>query len=155
LIPSVVAADPPHSHLKDILRLAIPAMLALASQPLLSIGDTAMIGRLGVEPLAARAVGAAIVGGIYWIFTFLSFGTTSLVAHHHGARDPRGCGEAYLNAIFVAILGGVSVASGGLLFAPLLYRLMGAGVNIANQGVPYFRIYIASAPFTFMFFASI
>ena len=62
-------------------------MLALASQPLLSIGDTAMIGRLGVEPLAARAVGAAIIGGIYWIFTFLSFGTTTLVGHHHGAND--------------------------------------------------------------------
>jgi MATE family multidrug resistance protein len=122
-----VAADSSHSHLKDILRLAIPAMLALASQPLLSIGDTAMIGRLGVEPLAARAVGAAIVGGIYWIFTFLSFGTTSLVGNYYGARDLRGCGETYLNAIFVAVLGGVAVACGGLLYAPLLYRQMGAG----------------------------
>jgi MATE family multidrug resistance protein len=130
-------------------------MLALASQPLLSIGDTAMIGRLGVEPLAARAVGAALIGGIYWIFTFLSFGTTSLVGHHHGARDLRGCGETYLNAIFVALLGGVAVACGGLLFAPSLYRLMGAEANIINEGVPYFRIYIAGAPFTFIFFASV
>ena len=130
-------------------------MLALASQPLLSIGDTAMIGHLGVEPLAARAVGAAIIGGIYWIFTFLSFGTTSLVGHHHGARDLRGCGETYLNAIFVALLGGVAVACGGLLFAPALYRLMGAEANIINEGVPYFRIYIAGAPFTFVFFASV
>ncbi|MGB7951123.1 MAG: MATE family efflux transporter [Candidatus Binatia bacterium] len=150
-----MAADSSYSHLKDILRLAIPAMLALASQPLLSIGDTAMIGRLGVEPLAARAVGAAIVGGIYWIFTFLSFGTTSLVGNYYGARDLRGCGETYLNAIFVAVLGGVAVACGGLLFAPLLYRLMGAGAKIVAEGVPYFRIYIAGAPFTFIFFASI
>ena len=73
-------------------------MLALASQPLLSIGDTAMIGRLGVEPLAARAIGAAIIGGIYWIFAFLSFGTTTLVGYHHGAHDLRACGETYLHA---------------------------------------------------------
>jgi len=143
------------SHIKDILRLAIPAMLALASQPLLSIGDTAMIGRLGVEPLAARAVGAAIIGGIYWIFTFLSFGTTTLVGYHHGAHDLRACGETYLHAISVALLGGMGVACAGLLFATPLYSLMGAASNIVDEGVPYFRIYIASAPFTFIFCASV
>ena len=130
-------------------------MLALASQPLLSIGDTAMIGRLGVEPLAARAIGAAIIGGIYWIFTFLSFGTTTLVGYHHGAQDFRACGETYIHALFLALLGGAGVASAGLLFAAPLYQLMGAGESVVNEGVPYFRIYIASAPFTFIFFASV
>src|SRR5688500_3975427 len=72
---TVEPATSSRSDLRDILRLAVPTMLALASQPLLSIGDTAMIGRLGVEPLAARAVGSAIIGAIYWIFAFLSFGT--------------------------------------------------------------------------------
>ena len=130
-------------------------MLALASQPLLSIGDTAMIGRLGVEPLAARAVGAAIIGGIYWIFTFLSFGTTTLVGHHHGAQDFRACGETYFHALCLALFGGIGVAFAGLLFAAPLYQLMGAPENVVNEGVPYFRIYIASAPFTFIFFASV
>ncbi len=130
-------------------------MLALASQPLLSIGDTAMIGRLGVEPLAARAVGAAIIGGIYWIFTFLSFGTTTLVGYHHGAQDFRACGETYVHALFLALLGGMAVACAGLLFATSLYSAMGAEANVIEEGVPYFRIYIASAPFTFIFFASV
>ena len=143
------------SHVKDILRLAVPAMLALASQPLLSIGDTALIGRLGVEPLAARAVGAAIIGGIYWIFTFLSFGTTTLVGYHHGAREFSACGETYFQALFVALLGGLGVACAGLLFATPLYRFMGAEAAVIDEGVSYFRIYIASAPFTFVFFASV
>jgi putative MATE family efflux protein len=149
------AARSSRSHVKDILRLAVPAMLALASQPLLSIGDTAMIGRLGVEPLAARAVGAAIIGGIYWIFAFLSFGTTTLVGYHHGAQDFQACGETYLHALFLALLGGIAVACAGFLFAMPLYRLMGAAANVIDEGVPYFRIYIASAPFTFIFFASV
>ncbi len=130
-------------------------MLALASQPLLSIGDTAMIGRLGVEPLAARAVGAAIIGGIYWIFAFLSFGTTTLVGYHHGAHDLRACGETFFHAMSVALLGGMGVACVGLLFATPLYELMGASSDVVTEGVPYFRIYIASAPFTFIFFASV
>jgi putative MATE family efflux protein len=155
VIATAEAAGSFHSHVKDILRLAVPAMLALASQPLLSIGDTAMIGRLGVEPLAARAVGAAIIGGIYWIFAFLSFGTTTLVGYHHGAQDFRACGETYLHALFLALLGGAGVACAGLLLATPLYALMGAGPNVIHEGVPYFRIYIASAPFTFIFFASV
>ena len=126
-------------------------MLALASQPLLSIGDTAMIGRLGVEPLAARAVGAAIIGGIYWIFAFLSFGTTTLVGYHHGAQDFRACGETYFHALCLALFGGIGVAFAGLLFAAPLYQLMGAPENVVNQGVPYFRIYISSAPFLLYF----
>jgi putative MATE family efflux protein len=130
-------------------------MLALASQPLLSIGDTAMIGRLGTEPLAARAIGAAIVGAIYWIFAFLSFGTTTLVGRYYGANDPKSCGETYLNALVIALGGGIGVACAGLVFAPQLYGLMGAEASVINAGVPYFRIYIASAPFTFVFFASV
>jgi MATE family multidrug resistance protein len=68
-------------YLQEILRLAIPAMLAVASEPLLSIVDTAMIGRPGVEKLAAHALGAAVIGGIYWLFTVWIFGTTTLVGY--------------------------------------------------------------------------
>jgi MATE family multidrug resistance protein len=49
----------------------------------------------------------------------------------------------------------MGVACAGLLFATPLYSLMGAASNIVDEGVPYFRIYIASAPFTFIFFASV
>ena len=56
-------------------------MLAIASEPILSLADTAMIGRLGVEPLAARAIASALIGGIYWVFSFLIFGTTTLVGY--------------------------------------------------------------------------
>ena len=78
-----------NSHLREILALAIPAMLAQASLPLLNIGETAMIGRLSAEALAARAVGAAIIGTVYWLFAFLTFGTTSLIGHHYGGYDGR------------------------------------------------------------------
>jgi putative MATE family efflux protein len=130
-------------------------MLGLASVPLLNVGDTAMIGRLGVESLAARAVGAALVGGIYWIFAFLTFGTTTLVGHHHGAHDLEAGGMAYIHALLVAVLGGLAVSVAGFLLAPTLYRMIGAEPAVLNQGVPYFRLVISSAPFTFISFASV
>ncbi len=130
-------------------------MLALASQPLLNIGDTAMIGRLGVEPLAARAIGAALISGIYWIFAFLTFGTTTLIGHHFGADDAKACGETYLHALFVALVGGAALAAAGFFFAGLLYNWMGANNAVADQGISYFRITISSAPFTLILLASV
>jgi MATE family, multidrug efflux pump len=149
-------SSPSHSsHLREILALGIPTMLALASQPLLSIGDTAMIGRLGVEPLAARAIGGALIGGIYWIFAFLTFGTTSLIGHHFGADDAKSCGETYLHALYLALIGGAALAVSGFFFAGELYRWMGAGKAVADQGMVYFRIYIAGAPFTLILLTSV
>jgi MATE family multidrug resistance protein len=143
------------SHLREILALGIPTMLALASQPLLSIGDTAMIGRLGVEPLAARAIGAALISGIYWIFAFLTFGTTTLIGHHFGADDARACGETYLHALFLALVGGAALAAAGFFVAGELYKRMGADPAVADQGISYFRITISSAPFTLILLASV
>ncbi|HTM10499.1 MAG TPA: MATE family efflux transporter [Verrucomicrobiae bacterium] len=143
------------SDLKDIWRLAIPAMLAIASEPVFVLADTAMIGRLGVEPLAARAIASSLIGGIYWIFAFLIFGTTTLVGFHRGRNEPEACGEICVHALFLALAGGAAVALLGYLFAPRLYLWMGAGPRVLEQGVSYFRIVIVGTPFTFLFFAAI
>jgi len=130
-------------------------MLAIASEPILNLADTAMIGRLGVEPLAARAVASALIGGIFWVFTFLVFGTTTLVGYHHGAGEPEACGEICLQALFLAIAAGIMVACLGILFAPELYDLMGAGRDVRAEGASYFRVRIAATPFTFIFYATV
>lgn len=149
------AATTPRSDLKDILRLAIPAMLAIASEPIFLLADTAMIGRLGVEPLAARAIGSSLIGGIYWIFAFLIFGTTTLVGYHRGTGETDVCGEICVHAIFLAVVGGAAVAVLGILFAPNLYQWMGAGPDVLREGATYFRIRIAGTPFSFLLFACV
>lgn len=125
-------------------------MLAIASEPILNLADTAMIGHLGIEPLAARAIGAALIGAVYWLFAFLIFGTTTLVGFHHGAKEPEACGEICLHALLLAIAGGIGIASIGTLFAPDLYALMGAKDDVLFAGADYFRVRIAATPFTFL-----
>lgn len=130
-------------------------MLAIASEPIFILADTAMIGRLGVEPLAARAIASSLIGGIYWIFAFLIFGTTTLVGYHRGANDPESCGDICLHALFLAAAGGILVSILGILFAPRLYLLMGAAPDVLTLGSTYFRIRIAGSPFTFLLFATV
>jgi MATE family multidrug resistance protein len=114
-----------------------------------------MIGRLGATELAARAIGAAIVGSIYWVFAFLTFGSTTLIGHHFGARDYRACGETYLHALFVALIGGLAVTGAGIVCAESLYRLLGAEAAVVQRGADYFRIYIAAAPLTLIVYSSV
>ena len=130
-------------------------MLAQTSQPILNIAETAMIGRLGATELAARAIGAALIGSIYWVFAFLTFGTTTLIGHHFGARDRQACGQTYLHALFVALLGGITVAGTGITFAEPLYRLLGAEAAVVERGANYFRVYSAGAPLTLMVYSSV
>jgi len=130
-------------------------MLAIASEPIFVLADTAMIGRLWVEPLAARAIASSLIGGIYWLFAFLIFGTTTLVGYHRGAGEPEICGEICLHALFLAAVGGIVVSILGILFAPHLYVLMGAGPDVSTLGSTYFRIRIAGSPFTFLLFATV
>ena len=46
---------------RDILRLAVPALGALMAEPLFLLADSAMIGHLGVVPLAGLGVASAVL----------------------------------------------------------------------------------------------
>jgi putative MATE family efflux protein len=142
-------------HLRAILRLAIPAMAALASQPLLNIGETAMIGKLGTEPLAARAIGASLTGTVYWVFAFLTYGSTTLIGHHYGAKDFKSCGAIVCHAVLLALFGGLCIACFCIVFAVDLFQLMGAEPAVARHGIPYFRLVIAGAPLALVSLAAV
>ena len=65
-----------HSDDKAILALALPALAALAADPLYSLGDTAFVGNLGAEELGAVAVGSSAFTASFWLFSFLAYGVT-------------------------------------------------------------------------------
>lgn len=68
----------------EILRIAFPAALALAADPLASLIDTAFIGRLGAVQIAAVGVSIAIFNQAskVTIFPLVSI-TTSFVAEEN------------------------------------------------------------------------
>ena len=63
-----------------IFSLALPAVIALAADPLLSIVDTVFVGQAGAEPLAALGVNSALFSFSFVVFNFLATATTPLVA---------------------------------------------------------------------------
>ncbi len=138
----------------EILALAIPSIAALVADPLLSFADTAMIGRLGVDQLAALAIATSLFGAFSWTFNFLTMGATAVVARHLGAGDREACGRTAAQAIVLAAAIGSIMAVVGYLLAPWLYAVMGGSGRVAELGIAYFRIRIFAMPAVLIFFVT-
>src|SRR4026207_558734 len=74
---------------REILRLAVPAFLALVAEPLFLLSDAAIVGHLGTPALAGLGVAAVILQTVVGLCVFLAYGTTASVARHLGAGDLR------------------------------------------------------------------
>ncbi len=131
---------------REILRLAIPALGSLIADPLVSLVDTAYVGRIGTEALAALAVAIAVFGVAVSLFNFLQYGTTPLIARELARGDGEEAGRVATSAASLAL--GMSVALMLLLLlAPeTLLRAVGAGPDIMAQAVTYLRIRSLSLP---------
>ena len=100
---------------REVLGLAVPAFLALVAEPLFLMVDAAVVGRLGVVPLAGLGAASSVLLTAAGVFVFLAYGTTSVVARQLGAGSRRG-------AIEVGV-GGVWLAAGLGLLAALVVGL--------------------------------
>src|SRR4029079_15672648 len=75
---------------REILRLAVPAFVALVAEPLFLLSDAAIVGHLGTPELAGLGVAAVVLQTVVGLCVFLAYGTTASVARHLGAGDLRG-----------------------------------------------------------------
>ena len=89
---------------RDILRLAVPALGALAAEPLFLLADTAMVGHLGPEALGSLAIASTILQTVLGLMIFLAYATTPRVARRLGAGDTPGAIGAGFDGIWLALI---------------------------------------------------
>jgi putative MATE family efflux protein len=133
-------------HDRAIALLAVPALGALIADPLLSLVDTAFVGRLGAEQLAALGVASAVFGVAFFVFNFLEYGTTSEVARAIGRGDTAAAGRAVVTALSIAAVAGAAVAVVLLLAAGAIMGAFGATPAVAGSGATYVVIRALAAP---------
>jgi len=112
------------SHDREILRLAIPALGALAAEPLYVLADTAIVGHLGRPQIAALGLAGTVLSGAFTVFNFLTYGTTAVVARASGAgRHEQAAGLA-AQALWAALaIGAALLVACEAAGAPLLRGL--------------------------------
>ena len=95
---------------RRIVALAIPALGALAVEPLYVLVDTAIVGRLGTTPLAGLALASSVLLLVVAGCNFLAYGTTQRLAHQRGAGRPEAAAGVGVQALWLALLLGVPLA---------------------------------------------
>jgi putative MATE family efflux protein len=134
-----------HPEDKAILALAVPALGALAADPLYSLADTALVGNLGTVELGAVAVGTAAFTASFWLFSFLAYGVTPRIARAVGANDPHEAGRVGTQALILALVIGAVVTLVGLTIPEPIVRLLGADEEVTDLAASYLRIRILAA----------
>ena len=134
-------------HDKDILRLALPALGALAAEPLYILVDTAIVGHLGTPQLAALALAGTVLTGTFTLFNFLTYGTTAQVARYHGAGQEMVAGRLAAQALWLASGIGLALVVLALALAVPAVHAMGGAHHTGSLAVLYLRIGALGLPF--------
>jgi putative MATE family efflux protein len=125
----------------------LPALGALAAEPLYVLADTAMVGHLGTPQLAALALAGALITGGFTLFNFLVYGTTAQVARLHGAGEEGAAGRIAAQAMWLSTAIGLTLVAVLVGFAEPLVRLMGGSGRTGDLAVTYMRIAALGLPF--------
>lgn len=132
---------------RRILAIAVPALGSLLIQPIYSLTDTAVVGRIGTEALGGLALATTVLNTLVWVFNFLSYSTTVRVAVRRGRGDLEGAASDALQAIWLALGIGVAVSLVIGVGAPWLLELLGNDPLVVAEGTTYLRISLLGVPF--------
>lgn len=132
---------------RRIVSLALPALGALAVEPLYVLTDTAIIGRLGTDQLAGLAIAASALAIVFGGANFLTYGATERVARRIGAGDRVDAADVGVQAMWLAAIVGLVVAPLLAAFARPICRLFGADGAVLDQAATYLSISAVGIPF--------
>ena len=134
----------------EILRLAVPALGALAAEPSYILVDTAVVGHLGRPQLAALGVSAVVLTALFAIFNFLQYGTTAQVGRASGAGQEDAARRLGAQALWLCLGVGVVLAAAVATLAPQIVAAMGADGEAAAHAESYMRIVAIGLPSAFL-----
>ena len=137
-------------HDRDIVRLALPALGALAAEPLYVLVDTAVVGHLGRSELAALGLASVVLSGVFSIFNFLQYGTTAHVARATGAGQERAARQLGGQALWLSVVLGAVVAAATAVASRPVVEAMGGEGETAEHALTYLRIMTLGLPFAFL-----
>jgi len=131
---------------RAVAALAIPALGTLAIDPLVSIVDTAWVGRLGTVELAALAVASAVFGAVFAVFNFIHVTITPMVAGEVGRGSPERAGGITKGALIISVALGVVLALVVGTYSEVIVGAFGAKGDVLELSSAYLSIRILSLP---------
>ncbi|MBC3758393.1 MATE family efflux transporter [Hyunsoonleella sp. SJ7] len=137
--------------LKQINKLAIPALISGISEPILSITDTAIVGNIetnAVESLAAVGIVGTFLSMLIWILGQTRSAISAIVSQYLGADNLNAVKNLPAQAIFIITSLSFIIIAVTYPFAYQIFKLYNASDLILDNSVLYYKIRVFGFPFT-------
>ena len=140
---------------REILRLAVPSILANITVPLVGMVDMTVAGHLPGGSSAALiggiTIGSMLFDLLYWNFGFLRAGTGGLTAQAYGRGE---AADGILRrALRIALLSGLALIALQWVVVRLAFLVVECSPEVRALATRYFYIRIWAAPATLSLFA--
>ena len=136
---------------KDILKLAIPSILANITVPLVGMVDIAVAGHLDTSAammIGGIAIGTMLFDLLYWNFGFLRVGTGGLTAQAYGRGDRKECAKLLTRALGISIACALVLIAIQWIFVKAAFLVVECSPEVRTLATRYFFIRIWAAPAT-------
>ena len=136
---------------KEILKLAIPSILANITVPIVGMVDIAVAGHLDANAatlIGGIAIGTMLFDLLYWNFGFLRVGTGGLTAQAYGRGDRKECARIFSRAIGIALACAIVLIALQWVFLKAAFLFVDCTLQVRDLASRYFYIRIWAAPAT-------
>ena len=136
---------------KDILKLAVPSILANITVPIVGMVDIAVAGHLTGEVatmIGGIAIGSMLFDLLYWNFGFLRVGTGGLAAQAYGRKDIKECSKILTRAIGISLAFALLLIAIQWIFVKAAFLVVDCTPQVRELASEYFFIRIWAAPAT-------
>lgn len=137
--------------LKQINKLAIPALIAGVSEPILSLTDAAIIGNMeqnATTSLAAVGIVTTFLSMLIWVLGQTRSAISSIISQYLGAGNVEAVKNLPAQAIFVITTLSLIIIAVTYPLASHIFKLYNASGDILNYSVDYYQIRVFGFPFT-------
>lgn len=136
---------------KEILKLAIPSILANITVPIVGMVDIAVAGHLDTQAatmIGGIAIGTMLFDLLYWNFGFLRVGTGGLTAQAFGRGDRKECARIFTRAIGISLACAFALIAIQWLVVKAAFLVVDCSPEVRELASRYFFIRIWAAPAT-------
>ena len=141
---------------KQINRLAIPAIIAGVSEPILSLTDAAIVGHMPLNAtvsLAAVGIVSSFLSMLIWVLGQSRSAISSIISQYLGANKLKEVKSLPAQAIAIILVLSVLICAATIPFSEAIFKFYNASGVLLDYSVDYYKIRIIGFPFTLYTFA--
>ncbi|MCP4911622.1 MAG: MATE family efflux transporter [Oligoflexia bacterium] len=125
---------------RELILFSLPSIFSSLLEPLASIVDNALIGRMSTSWLASLALALALLNSITWMFNFLVHGPTQAVSDHEAQNNPELLAKRVKVSLVLALIVGVLCSLFLTFFQDQLFAVAGGSTELRENFDQYFNV---------------